>query len=126
MAEFALHLKKWRCGRGTNERYVEGETDLSTVTSLGTGSSCLLNSNGYMCCLGQFAEQAGVPRYVLLNTFVPGRSMRQHSGDDPRLLTDNLDELISANDAAGLSVQRRIEKIRTFLENEGHTLKVIV
>lgn len=53
-----LDLKKWRCG---------GDYGVKGESSLGRGETELLNKQGCMCCLGQFAEQAGINRKDLRN-----------------------------------------------------------
>jgi len=52
MKKFTINRSIWRCGTlsdDLNKRHGEGETQL-------------LNREGFMCCLGQVCEQAGVPK----------------------------------------------------------------
>lgn len=57
--ELVLDYKIWRCG---------GSDGFNIV---GKGSTQLLNKKGYMCCLGQFCQQAGVVKDVLYANSYP-------------------------------------------------------
>ncbi len=52
------YLSKWSSG---------GDGHFST----GIGPTRMLNSEGYMCCLGQFAQQVGVKEQNLLGKTTP-------------------------------------------------------
>lgn len=54
--KFTIDRSKWRCGG----------SDYSTKR--GDGATTMLNSNGYMCCLGQICTQLGVPAQHLRGT----------------------------------------------------------
>lgn len=54
MKTLILDIARWRCGK-------------NSYFSLGRGCTSLLNYSGYMCCLGQFAEQLGVPPIAMLD-----------------------------------------------------------
>lgn len=58
---FTIDCNTWRCG-GSNFK-TNDEKDLN---SLGEGSTALLNTKGYMCCLGQIAIQLGVNKDALM------------------------------------------------------------
>lgn len=51
-------------------------------------SSALLDDKGYMCCLGFWGEQCGVPREVLLCRGFPGASFGLYPGLTYELETD--------------------------------------
>lgn len=55
-----LDALKWRCG---------GVRDCDS--RLGEGNTCLLNTEEYMCCLGQFSLQAGVSKSDLWGVMYP-------------------------------------------------------
>jgi len=76
--EFIIDRSKWRCG-GTLEH-----------NSKGLGKTRLLNSEGYMCCLGQVSKQLGCSDESLLFTETP-YSINDDEIDKVRdvLLTDN-------------------------------------
>lgn len=82
----------WRCGAGLENVH-------------GVGPTQLLNSDGYMCCLGQFSCQLGVPKEDLLYQYSP-RDLRIE-WDIPFLLTktkfDNERNSILAHDAIGIN-----------------------
>ena len=57
---YKLDFSKWRCGNYYTWPY-----------RLGKGPTFLLNKQGFMCCLGQFSEQEGIARSVLLGRVTP-------------------------------------------------------
>ena len=55
---FTINRATWRCGdEGVNKH--------------GTGSSLLLNADGFMCCLGQMSSELGCPHAALLRIGTP-------------------------------------------------------
>lgn len=63
MKELTLNYKVWRCGGtvpSSNPKNCHGE-----------GVTALLNKNGYMCCLGQFALQLGADREEIIGRPYP-------------------------------------------------------
>ncbi len=127
--EFTLDIKKWVCGRPEHPS-----------ARVGVGRAALLNSDGYQCCVGQFAEQCGVTKDLLYNHTTissllnnPENITKQtklrrklevfHDGDSFSSFTGHL---YGANDQGdALSVQDRIKRIRSLLAEHGHTLTVI-
>lgn len=98
-----LDYKKWICGGGLNGNYKK------INRAHGNGSSKLLNSNGYMCCLGQFSEQAGISEKCLLNIGMP------HHLDDIRITKASevrFDEAASINDASSNTIAEKVVGIR--------------
>lgn len=63
-----LNYNKWICGESDKESQCESPVERC---SLGKGCTSLLNNKGYMCCLGQFAYQAGASPESLLNNGNP-------------------------------------------------------
>ncbi len=122
-----LDLKKWRCGYGGNSE-----------CKLGTGPTKLLNKKGKMCCLGQFAEQAGIPKASLLDVGMPGSIYldkscvilekftsvgKNNSGfsfDSPLAY-----DCVGINDDKKTSINKKIKLLREILKNAGVKLKVI-
>lgn len=49
--KFRINRKKWRCG-------------LNSINKKGEGPTLLLNSQGYMCCLGQICKQLKTPNII--------------------------------------------------------------
>ena len=63
--KFTVDLKRWRCGG-----------NYYTENILGKGITSLLNSEGYMCCLGFACLAAGIETERIFNKPVP-MSLRQ-------------------------------------------------
>jgi len=61
MIELKLDYNTWKCGGDPFD--TSDAQDYPNV--LGKGQTLLLNKNGYMCCLGQFASQLGVDTSLL-------------------------------------------------------------
>ncbi len=118
--ELTLDCSKWRCGGFGKNTY-------------GQGSTALLNKEGFMCCLGQFGEQLGVPEDLLLDHHVPSeidegyQTLYEQAG----LLNDSLreeslsDTLVAINDNSFSTPEEKIEQIKETLSKEGITLRVI-
>jgi hypothetical protein len=78
--KFRINRAEWVCGNYEVEEYfpdkVQVETSVATGKSIDDmlylGSSCLLNDQGRMCCLGQICKQAGVPDNILKMNSSPG------------------------------------------------------
>ena len=58
-----LDYRKWICGSPSDND--------KPNTFHGTGVTELLNNDGYMCCLGQFACQSGVKKDNLIDNVTP-------------------------------------------------------
>ena len=122
---YILDYSTWRCG---------GDVD----GHLGEGQTALLNEEGYMCCLGQFALQIeGVEEKNILNEGEPGELGKQY---DPVFVkkeeveyddeyeysnTELADELIKINDAHETTPRYKINEIKKALKKQGHELEVI-
>ena len=65
--ELVLNYRTWVCGVPT-EGFHNGRVKNSCH---GSGDTNLLNSNGHMCCLGQFAKQAGCINKQILTLGTP-------------------------------------------------------
>lgn len=61
MKTLVLDTSKWRCG----------DCSIYEGNRLGVGHTRLLNDEGYMCCLGQFARQLSKD-VSILNVSMPG------------------------------------------------------
>jgi hypothetical protein len=115
-----LDCEKWRCGDN-------GE---GTVNALGKGLTRLLNNEGYMCCLGQFAEQAGADPEDLycampceIGYCIQG--LNKYDGYD-REYEDTVisDKCSEVNDDPNTTIVQKIKKIRSILKRSGRTLIV--
>lgn len=58
ITKLVLDYSKWRCG-------------LNGETKVGEGETRLKNAEGFMCCIGQWCEQVGVPETQLLDITTP-------------------------------------------------------
>ena len=122
MTHYKLDVSKWRSG-GLGENRT------------GIGDTAMLNNEGCMCCLGQFAKQKGVSDDDLINTPYPntvnlrtGKRYDQafvHNGKDTKLA----EKLMEINDGDGeyesLTPKQRVDAIRAELKKHGHYLTVI-
>lgn len=122
-----LDLSKWRSGGNRLTLYRTGE-----------GATQMKNELGYMCCLGQFASQCGVPdQYLIgaqnprtvasnLNKVYDKLFLREREDGQPRH-TPLAEELIAINDcsARGTYPQDRVELIRAKLAEHDVELEVV-
>ena len=136
MTEYVLQLSKWACGYF--QQQYDPNLDLNQVYGLGgTLDTLMLNEEGYMCCLGQFAKQAGVCDEYLLGAIGPSvvaqkLDKNQLRADyDPNFVnefgkqTQLTKMLMTINDNSDSSVNEKIDQIRNQLKKYGHSLKVI-
>jgi len=71
--ELVLDYSTWICGVPVNDNY-------TSKNSKGKGKTRLLNYEGEMCCLGQFALQSGVKREDILDLAEPSEINEQIYG----------------------------------------------
>lgn len=62
MEKLIINRSKWRTG---------GEAEDGNSAYTGKGPTQLLNSDGFMCCLGMVCEQMGIPRTHFLDILHP-------------------------------------------------------
>lgn len=111
--ELVLDYKIWRCGEPFS---YEGDI-------VGKGHTELLNSDGYMCCLGQFCQQAGVLRNLL-----EGKCYPEALGTAPKLFvsrgytTDLASEAAEINDCGQLSTAERVVKLQKLFRKHKKTI----
>lgn len=119
---YTLYIPKWRCGSDSARQNAR----------LGLGETRMLNEQGYMCCLGQFAAQAGVAPSELLGVNGPCGVGRLY---DPNFVkqttitrtfygTDLAIELVKINDCVEQDIWAKVSTIESLLEEYG--LKLIV
>lgn len=115
-----LDLANWKCGDGISW---PGQ-------GLGNGVTELLNSSGYMCCLGQFLSQSGLGNFELLGKLSPlGAKILIEPfttiGEDGILKnTDMTEDLVHINDSSDGTVKSRIDAIRSTLSKAGISLEL--
>lgn len=117
--EYTLDFDLWRCGDAGEQGH----------NALGTGATLMLNKEGFMCCLGQFAAQKGVDAEHLVRSSCPsivfqniGRSYDQNFLNSMGGETDLTDLLMIINDNPNTTLQEKVAQIRTALNAEGITL----
>ncbi len=120
--KFTLDCAKWRCGRYGNKN-----------ARLGTGSTQLLNSDGYACCLGQFSQQLGIddkklfmqanPSLIQVSNIFAGLFNGENGSnwDCTRLAR----EAIVINDDENTPVDEKIQLLQELFAKNGHTIEVI-
>lgn len=129
--QYTLDLNTWRCG---------GDSTLGWAV-LGKGETQMLNDEGYRCCLGQFAKQQGVRDKYLLYQGGPSDVVDMLKLDKKKMVYDEAfvfkstfsfirktqlsNDLILINDDTDATIEQKIEKIRSLLEEHGHSLTVI-
>ena len=121
---YTLDLNKWRSGKNGKH-------------ATGTGNTQLLNREGFSCCLGQFALQAGVSEKQCLDistpldlalqiqqpydeNFIYFRADRAFYSGSPLTL-----ELMIINDNPNSTVKQKIASITATLAEAGIALTVI-
>ena len=119
--KFIIDRSKWRCGGNTGNPGARGQ-----------GSTLLLNSEGYMCCLGQVCTQLGVPDQNLLDLMTPIHieddfiSLPQavgltDGGEDEN--SDFADEVMKVNDDGSLDDSTREQQLIDMFAEQGYTLE---
>lgn len=120
ITKLVLDYSKWRSGlRGHN--------------SVGLGFTKLKNEEGYMCCLGQWCQQLGVPNEELENNSEPWSlkttvdiSLFTQSDNWGGLKNSKLaSSAIFINDELGTSPADKINKLTTLLASHNIELEVI-
>ena len=111
--ELVLDYRIWRSGG----HRAEG------LNKVGKGDTSLLNEEGYMCCLGQFCQQAGVIKHYLVNREYPCEL-----DNAPKLfvsngnMTDLAGLATDINDDGFSSVAERVMKLQALFEKHGRTI----
>jgi hypothetical protein len=120
--DFVIDRAKWRCGGGWRQR--------------GKGLTMLQNTEGYMCCLGQFCDQLGVPD--LEGLYVPSDVPEYRNTQIRDVLVEDggigpegpwfnetrfSDLAIGINDNRSISDQEREKELTELCIRHGHTLR---
>jgi hypothetical protein len=116
MQQFVIDRSKWRTGGADfNHKY---------------GDTLLLNSKGFMCCLGFFCNQIE-NRTTDEILFVPNPSQLDDNIRGSNLIGDDgynkpwVETAISINDDDYISNEAREERIHKLFKNNGYDLKFI-
>jgi len=118
--QFVLDVNKWICGSPIKSP--------SKGNFLGEGITQLINKQGYMCCVGQFALQCGVRSEDL--KLISGIPFTSRENRYRKLIVnleqDTLRDLYAINDDKQILIENKIRYISKILKDSGHTLKVIL
>jgi len=123
MTDYVLDTSRWRSG------------EKSAKNKTGSGVTAMYNKEGFMCCLGQFAQQKGInlPElrtvadpaelaieigYIYDENFVENGDTRSYE------LTELSRELLNINDDFSITPEKRMQVIKETLEEYGHTLTI--
>lgn len=131
--KFILDKSKWICGSPKN--------NLVSSNCLGHGSTCLLNTFGYMCCLGQFVQQVdssitndslfslGRPSDLEkeINYFSYIEVIKRNGLKELEIVrnTELAQEAIGINDNSHTSIEQKIYMLKELFEKHGHEIEVI-
>lgn len=117
MKTLILNYKTWRCGVGS-------------VNQLGIGTTKLLNSEGYMCCLGQFSLQLSkeVKKKDLLDKFTPreiGCKIPVLNKEEKGKLDSKIaHKAVIINDNSSDTPVEKIGLLRKLFKTRGYKIKV--
>ena len=123
--ELILDYNVWICGAPSPK------SDVSNV--LGEGETNLLNSEGYMCCLGQFCEQAGfdkenllqIPKPSFLKETIEGLT-GMHTAKYSTYHDTHMSIIaMSINDTTYTTVARKADLLKELLKEHGYTLRLV-
>lgn len=113
-----LDYSTWRCGNDGEQR-------------LGEGATCLLNNEGYMCCLGQFTPQLNpdMDKALMADKFYP-QFLHTEIPYITELIKGHYCDTTLARKAAGINdsnttPEEKIEKLQELFTKEGFTIQVI-
>lgn len=130
-----LDYSKWRCGEGGPNQ-------------LGDGATELCNEQGFLCCLGQWSLQLGIPEEELkgkgepneLSTLIPLFATEEKEiGEEYDSMTDSYTECVETykrtnqlavdaieiNDKRTTTPEEKIQELTELLLTEGIELEVI-
>lgn len=117
ITKLVLDYSKWRCGLNSNNMVGLGETRLKNI-------------QGFMCCIGQWCEQAGVPETQLLDIttptylkyFVPPFNKQDGLSFSASRFSI---QAMKINDNMNTTPKEKIERLKELLISQGIELQVI-
>jgi len=115
--ELVLDCSIWICGSPTCE---------NEPTSLGKGGTKLLNTYGYMCCLGQFGKQAGIKYEDLYNHLdYTEANVKLGFMTEMCFSSDFAERAININDDTRTSIKQKILALKKHFAKIGRKIKVV-
>ena len=120
MKTLTLDVNKWRCGANGGYKLGEGDTEL-------------LNSEGFMCCLGQFASQLNpiIKTEDLLYIGEPSDinyeivDLNKKTGFENMCNTDLSFKAIDINDNDDTTVIEKIDLLKELFIKHNYNIEVI-
>lgn len=118
ITKLVLDYSKWRCGR-------------DSINQLGIGQTYLKNSDGFMCCLGQWCEQAGVPEVQLIRITTPAYLkhfvplFNRIDNEFNEINTELSIKAMKINDTTDTTPEYKIQALKELLLENGIELEVI-
>lgn len=115
--QFVIDRSKWICGSPNGI-----ECTSLVKTANGKGNTRLLNSDGYMCCLGQIGEQLGCEKDKLLGRLYPSGIFELQNTiliKDEQLSSDAMD----INDDPYSTLEDKEQKLTQLFAEHGHKIE---
>jgi hypothetical protein len=117
---FTLDYAKWICGSPLSHK-------LNEETTAGRGATSLLNEEGYMCCLGQFSAQCGMPEPLLLNVGMPTALTEMRAQTPSTFFLHSISracQFSNINDSHITSITEKVRRIGEELAKHGYKLTI--
>jgi hypothetical protein len=121
--EFIIDRSIWRCGGDNND---------SPNNEKGLGQTALLNTQGFMCCLGQVSKQLGATETMLLDHGEPCDVEKLFDLDKQFILLDEdglrtrlTIDAMSINDDCGINLKEREKQLKNLFSEHVVKLKFI-
>lgn len=115
---FTINRATWRCGHNSD----------NPKNKHGWGLTHLCNTAGFMCCLGQIAEQLGLPQKSMIQIAEPCDTRRVMAPLTQKDAWDDLDNTILSicamriNDDTTTTLQEKEAALIKLFLSEGHEL----
>lgn len=111
-----LSLSRWRCG----------ESGIEGTHSMGDGNTCLLNEEGFMCCLGQFEKQLD-PNVRIRDENYPNYTKTTHPLLVAKRWVNSFFSYHAAkiNDDEHSTIGEKIISLEVLAQYEGYTIIVV-
>lgn len=118
MKKLILDYSTWRCGG-------------NDLNKLGIGDTCLINKEGFMCCLGQFSLQ--------LSKVTKGEMLAEGEPSDLPMVIPDLsefddgsyystvlsDDAIGINDNPNTTPSDKVKELKTLFSKSGYEIEVV-
>lgn len=122
--DFIVKRSRWVCGRGyTASKGVPGY-------GAGIGDACLLNDDGFMCCLGHCALQLGAKKKDILDVGMPDfvkfpLKVLTKKRNTVLFCTKLSNEAQKINDNSTITNEEREERLKKLFKKHKHTITFV-